>query len=163
MNSLATPVSLMLALLLSAASSPALERTSDGVLIAGGAPFPATFEAIQANVLTPSCALSFCHGAAMSANMDLREGAAYRNIVGVSSVEVPTLHRIEPFDPDHSYLICKLEACPEIVGQQMPLIGGPLGPEVIAVIREWVLLGAPEFPGIAVEPTSWGQVKSHSR
>jgi hypothetical protein len=60
-------------------------------------------------------------------------------------------------------MICKLEACPQMIGQQMPLIGGPLDPAVIAVLREWVLSGAPEFSGVAVEPSSWGQVKAEYR
>ena len=163
MKSFATTCSFAIALLFAAAPAFALQQTASGAVIAGGLPFPPTFEAIQANVFTPSCALSFCHGAAMSANMDLRAGAAYASIVGVPSVEVPSLHRIEPFAPDNSYLICKLEACPQIVGQQMPLIGGPLDPAVINVLRVWVLSGAPEFGSVAVEPTSWGQVKAGYR
>ena len=147
-------IPLVLALL---ASGPA-----HGQAIAGG-PFPATFEAIQANVFTPSCALGFCHGAAMQAGMDLRAGAAYDMIVNVPSVELAGWDRIEPFDPANSFLVCKLEACPSLVGQQMPLIGGPLDPSVIAVIKQWVLEGALEFPNIAVEATSWGQVKATYR
>jgi hypothetical protein len=145
-----------------AASAGAVERPRTETPIAGGI-FPATLEAIQENVFTPSCALSFCHGAAMSAGMDLRDGQAYSNIVNVPSVEVPGKDRIEPFDPNNSFLICKLEACPWLVGQQMPLIGGPLEQPVIDVIRAWVLAGAPEFPDVAVEPTSWGRMKAKYR
>lgn len=144
-----------------------------GVCVLGAAPssaqtpiagvFPPTLPDIQVNVFTPSCALSFCHGAAMQAGMDLRAGAAYANIVNVPSLEVPGKDRIEPFAPDESYLICKLENCPWIVGQQMPLIGGPLDQSVINVIRQWVLLGAPETPIVSVEGTSWGRVKATYR
>jgi len=157
--------SLLFALLALPPAALAASRTPTGAVIAGddGGPFPATFDAIQANVFTPSCALSFCHGAAMSGNMDLREGAAYDMIVNVASAEVPSMDRIEPFDPDASYLVCKLQACPSMIGQQMPLIGGPLDPAIIAVIRDWVLQGAPEFPDVAVDATTWGQVKSAYR
>jgi hypothetical protein len=152
----------VLTLLLPAALAQAAGRTPSGAAIAGGAPFPPLFSEIQNQVFTPSCALSFCHGEAQSATLDLRPGAAYAMIVNHPSAEVPGVDRIEPFQPDNSYLICKLENCSWIVGQQMPLIGGPLDPAVIGVIREWVELGALEFP-VAVEPTSWGRVKSTYR
>jgi hypothetical protein len=130
---------------------------------AGGTPFPPTLPDIQANVFTPGCALSFCHGDAVQAGLDLRDGQSFSFLVDVPSVELPTMDRVEPFDPDNSYLICKLEACPSMIGQQMPLIGGPLGQEVIDVISEWILMGAPEFPNVAVEDGSWGRVKSMYR
>jgi len=125
-----------------------------------GLPFEPTFPEIQANVFTPSCALSFCHGASMQANLDLREGAAYSNLVNVLSIEVPDHFRVLPYSPDESYLICKLENCPWIVGNQMPLIGGPLDPSYIAVIRQWITLGALEFPAVSVDGASWGRVKA---
>jgi len=144
-------------------ASENVTRAWDGAAIAsrgGQLPFQPVFSEIQANVFTPSCALSFCHGAAMQAGMDLRDGAAYASIVGVPSVEVPDRLRIEPFAPDNSYLICKLENCSWIVGSQMPLIGEFLDQSVIDVIRAWVSKGAPEFPNIAVEENSWGRVKA---
>ena len=150
----------ILALVVFPLASSAVQRTYDGVVIAGGGPFPPTFQDIQNQVFTPSCAMSFCHGAAQSAGLDLRAGVSYAMIVNHPSTELPSVDRIEPFAPDNSFLICKLENCPWIVGQQMPLIGGPLDPAVIGVIREWVTLGAYELPPVAVEPTSWGRVKS---
>jgi len=150
---------LLLVPLVSVGAEP-VSRAWDGAGIsAGGGPFPPTLEAIQAQVFTPSCAQSFCHGDAMSANLDLRAGYSFSNLVGVESVEAPPALRVEPFDADASYIICKLENCPWIVGSQMPLIGGPLDPGVIGVIRTWIDLGAPETP-ISVSPTSWGQVKA---
>ncbi len=141
------------------------DRTWDGAAVSSsaGLPFDPSLAEIQANIFTPSCALSFCHGAALSGNLDLRDGAAYSNIVGVPSAELPVWNRITPFNPDESFLICKLEACPSLVGQQMPLIGGPLPQEVIDVIRAWVNRGAPETEGVAVEPETWGRVKSQYR
>lgn len=143
-------------------SAMAADRTTwDGAAISGGGlPFEPTFAEIQANIFTPSCALSFCHGAAMQMGMDLREGAAYQSIVGVPSFEVPDKFRIAPFLPDESYMICKLENCSWVVGSQMPLIGGPLPSEVIAVMRAWVQAGALEFSPISVENQSWGRVKA---
>jgi hypothetical protein len=83
--------------------------------------------------------------------------------VNVPANEFPDWMRIDPFNPDESFLICKLEACPSLVGQQMPLIGGPLPQNYIDVIRAWVNRGAPETEGVAVEPASWGRVKSQYR
>ena len=125
-----------------------------------GGPFEPTLPDIQANVFTPSCALSFCHGASMQMNLDLREGASYTSLVNNPSLESPEHMRVLPFEPNSSYIICKLENCPWIIGNQMPLIGGPLDQSVIDVIRQWITLGALEFPAISVEGTSWGRVKS---
>jgi hypothetical protein len=160
MKPVVTSVSLLAFVLLSAPAGSAT-RAFDGSLIASssGPPFEATLPAIQANVFTPSCALSFCHGAALQAGLDLREGASFASLVNVMSVEVPSLLRVEPFAPDDSYLICKLEACGVMVGQQMPLIGGPLDQSVIDVIRQWIMNGAEEEP-IPVDATHWGRIKS---
>jgi len=132
-------------------------------LVASAGPFPPTLQAIQDNVFTPGCAMSFCHGAAQSAGLDLRSGSSFTFLVDVPSNEVPTADRVEPFLPDDSYLICKLENCAWIVGQPMPLIGGPLPQDQTDVIRDWISLGAPEFPSIAVEGESWGRVKAMYR
>ena len=104
-----------------------------------------------------------CHGAAMQANLNLSPGQSYANIVNVPSVEFPIWDRVEPFDPDQSFLLCKLEACPSMVGQQMPLIGGPLDQVELDAIRLWILIGAPEGGPVAVESATWGQVKATYR
>ena len=148
----------LLALLAVPGPVTALDRAGDGAVIAGGLPFPPSLDAIQANVFTPGCALSFCHGEARLAELDLREGASWGNLVNVPSLQVPTALRVEPFAPDASYLICKLESCPGMLGGQMPPFPAPLDPGVIAVIRQWVAEGA--HATVAVEGASWGQVKS---
>jgi hypothetical protein len=142
-------------------AAPLAPTAWDGAAIATrSGPFGPTLPEIQANVFTPSCALSFCHGQAMQANLDLREGASFTSLVGVPSVEVPDRLRVEPFKPDDSYLICKLENCSWVVGNQMPIIDGPLPQETIDVIRQWITLGALEFPSVSVEGNSWGRVKA---
>jgi hypothetical protein len=136
-----------------------LARAWDGAGISSaGGPFPPTLDEIQAHVFTPSCAMSFCHGEGMSANLDLRPGQSFSNLVNVPSVETPAM-RVEPYDPDGSYLICKLENCSWIVGSQMPLIGDPLEQSVIDVIREWIAKGASESP-VSVSASTWGSVKA---
>jgi hypothetical protein len=107
----------------------------------GGGVLTATFESIQDNVFTPIC--SVCHaGGAAPEGMRLDAANSYAMIVGVASVEVPSLDRIKPGDPDHSYLVQKIEGH-AAVGAQMPFGGPPLPAATIATIRQWVSDGAP--------------------
>jgi hypothetical protein len=57
-------------------------------------------------------------------------------------VEVPSLQRVTPGNPDASYLIQKIEGT-AAVGARMPLNGPPLPADAIAVIRQWIVDGAP--------------------
>jgi len=109
----------------------------------GGGPIPLapTFESIQQNVFTPIC--SVCHqGATAPLGMRLTADVSYAMIVNVDSVEVPTLRRIQPGDPNISYLVQKIEGR-AAVGGRMPLNGTPLPQATIDVIRQWVASGAP--------------------
>ncbi len=100
----------------------------------------ATFTFIQENVFTPSCTFSGCHsGATPAAGQNLTAGQAFNNIVGVASIQMPALNRVEPGDPDNSYLVRKIEGT---AGTRMPLGRDPLSPELIATIRQWITEGA---------------------
>jgi hypothetical protein len=55
---------------------------------------------------------------------------------------VPTLQRVAPSNPNDSYLIRKLEAGPNIVGNRMPPVGSPLDQTTIDSIRLWITNGA---------------------
>lgn len=108
----------------------------------GGGEVPLTpeFASIQANVLTPVCAP--CHsGAGAPQGLRLDAANSYAALVGVPSSEVPGLLRVEPGDPDSSYLVQKLEGRAS-VGARMPL-GQPALPDAtILVIRQWIQDGA---------------------
>ena len=106
------------------------------------------FREIQDTVFSPICAE--CHGAAFpSAGLRLDDGASFAALVGVASAEVPSLNRIQPEDPDNSYLIQKIEGT-AAVGARMPLGGPPLPQTTIDLIRQWVTDGAlPETPSLA--------------
>jgi hypothetical protein len=110
----------------------------------GGEPSPdATFTRVQAEVFSVSCALSGCHaGSAPAAGMDLSAGVAYGNTVGVTSTERGDLNRIEPGDPEHSYLVKKIRGDSDITGGAMPLIGSITTGQRQLVI-DWVWRGAP--------------------
>jgi CHRD domain len=103
-------------------------------------PSNANFTFIQNNVFTPSCTFSGCHsGASPAAGQNLTAGQAFANIVGVPSTQSPSLNRIEPFDPDNSYLIRKIEGN---AGNRMPLGRDPLSPDIINTLRQWITEGA---------------------
>lgn len=111
----------------------------------GGLPvaFEPTFTNIQQNVFGAIC--TECHaGAGAPEGMRLDAENAFANIVNVKSVERPDLFRINPGDPDNSYIIRKLEGGPAIVGGQMPLNRLPLSQETINAIRIWIARGAPQ-------------------
>jgi hypothetical protein len=107
---------------------------------AGGGPLTADFDSIQANVFTPICTV--CHaGADAPHGLRLDVADSYGLLVGVPSVEVPSLLRVKAGDPDDSYLIQKLEGH-AAVGARMPLGGPYLSNSEIAVIRQWITAGA---------------------
>jgi hypothetical protein len=107
----------------------------------GGGALQPTFQSIQDNVFTPIC--TACHaGAGAPLGLRLNEGSSYALLVNAPSAEVPSLQRVQPGNPDASYLIRKLEGT-AAVGSRMPLNGPPLPASTIAVIRQWIANGAP--------------------
>lgn len=107
----------------------------------GAGPLEPTLSSIQARILTPIC--TQCHaGAGAPLGLSLEEGLSYANLVNVPSAEVPALMRVEPGQPDASYLVHKLEGAPGIVGRRMPLGLPPLSQDEIAAVRSWIAAGA---------------------
>lgn len=103
------------------------------------------FQSIQDHVFTPIC--TQCHaGAAAPEGMSLEQGRAYASLVGVASHEVPGLLRVNPGDPDNSYLMHKILGTQES-GDRMPRGLPPLPAATIEVIRQWIADGAPPPTG----------------
>ena len=106
-----------------------------------------TLTQIQTMVFTPRCA--GCHSGPTSGSlpsgMDLSSAAAsHAALVDVLSLQAdPPLDRVEPGDPDNSYLIRKLEGGPDISGSRMPQGGPFLDPPTIDMIRQWISDDAP--------------------
>lgn len=101
-----------------------------------------TFSFIQDSIFTPNCANAGCHsGASPTAGQNLAAGQAFANIVGIASTEVPALSRIEPGEPDNSYLVQKLEGTAQ-VGGRMPLGAPALPNELVQALRQWINDGA---------------------
>ncbi|PWB77723.1 MAG: hypothetical protein C3F15_02665 [Holophagae bacterium] len=104
----------------------------------------ATLTQVQDLVFTPSCARSGCHaGSSPAQGLNLSVGQTYTNIVGVASHEQPSLNRVEPGDPQRSYLYLKVIGDPSISGSQMPRGGPPLSQAEIDLLSSWILSGAP--------------------
>lgn len=104
------------------------------------APLTADFQSIQDHVFTPIC--SVCHsGAAAPQGLRLDAANSYALLVGVPSVEVPSIQRIAAGNPDNSYLVQKIEGRAAI-GARMPLGGPYLDAATIAAIRQWIADGA---------------------
>ena len=103
----------------------------------------ATFTRVQNEVFTGNCVIAGCH-ATLGARegMSLAAGQAYGNIVRVPSVERPDLFRINPSNPDLSYMVKKLRGDADITGLRMP-DGGSLTPAQIQLVIDWVRRGAP--------------------
>ena len=104
---------------------------------------PPTLAQLSREIFTPKCALSGCHsGAAPSAGMSLAAGRIAGQIVDVVS---PTsgMKRIDPGNPEGSYLLKKLQGDSDINGDQMPLGDAPLSAAQLDRIRAWIAAGAP--------------------
>jgi hypothetical protein len=98
------------------------------------------FSQIQDTVFTPIC--TGCHaGASAPVGLRLDEGNSYALLVNVASSEVPSLLRVDPGDPENSYLVQKIEGR-AAVGGRMPLGGPQLPQESIDLVKRWIATGA---------------------
>lgn len=100
-------------------------------------------------IFTQSCALSGCHGSGNlqppQKPMNLSAGQAYTNTVNVSSAQLGSMDRIEPGQPDQSYLVHKIQGTHLQVGGsgvRMPASGNFLSQSQIDLIRNWISQGA---------------------
>ncbi len=111
-----------------------------------------TFASIQTDIFQSTDSLgrtpcTQCHtstGKNPSGGFDLNPDVAYTNLVNTAVREKPGAIRVIPGDPDHSYLIQKLEGAAGITGRRMPFNGPPyLTDGQIKIIRRWIQIGAP--------------------
>lgn len=101
------------------------------------------FQQIQSTIFTPVC--SVCHsGANAPQGLRLDAGNSYALLVNVASAEVPSLLRVNPGNPDASYLVQKIQGN-AAVGARMPANGPPyLSQTQIDLVRAWIAAGAPQ-------------------
>lgn len=96
---------------------------------------------LSTEIFTPKCATAGCHsGSFAPEGMDLSSGAIAAAIIDVPSNQRPGVKRIDPGNPDGSYLIQKIRGTG--ANSQMP-IGGSLSAAELQLIVDWVEAGAP--------------------
>jgi hypothetical protein len=105
---------------------------------------PVTLTQLQNQIFSPIC--SGCHSGPTSNNlpsgMNLSSRASsHAALVNVPSLQVGSIDRVEPGDPDNSYLIHKLEGT-NAVGSRMPQGGPFLDQPTIDMVRQWISDGA---------------------
>jgi hypothetical protein len=97
-------------------------------------------------IFSHDCGVAGCHVPGNPvANMILARGFAYQQIVSVKATE-STDFRINPGNPDQSYLYKKITMNPPPVGWQMPApaTGSVLTDNEKDLVRRWILQGAVE-------------------
>ncbi len=89
-----------------------------------------------------------CHSIVGGTNGSLQEGEAYDEIVNVPSSDIPSMDRIEPGDPDNSYLYHKVAGTHRAAGGAggtMPITGDCcLSTDELDMLSTWIEEGAPE-------------------
>ena len=117
-----------------------------------------SFEIIQDNILTPSCALSGCHLSSADATFSqhglvLSKGNSFANLVGKSpknaAAKADKLLLVFPGDATYSFLYHKI-ACDSLhnhgnsslYGSHMPMGGGYISKGQVEFIRRWINAGA---------------------
>ena len=103
------------------------------------------FEQIQQDIFY-RCNQAPCHGNVDPQQMlSLTRDNAYDNLVSVDSIEVPGMARVEPGDPEASYLFIKLGGGNQALLEGVPMPSGdpPLKTEDLAKIEAWISDGAP--------------------
>ena len=126
-----------------------VQLTVDGVLQfqamgTGTVPGTVAFADIQTQIFDNPVALQRCRNCHTGATADDGQGGlnldpafAYAELLD------PADPRVVPFDSANSLLVQKLQGT-AVVGEQMPLTGGPLSPALIQMVIDWIDYGAPE-------------------
>jgi hypothetical protein len=117
----------------------------DGSALGGGGigGIEPTLSSIQEHVFGAVCVNCHVAGGPGSFMLLDTEANSYKSLVDVPSLELPELDRVEPGDPEASYVVHKIEGRPTIIGDPMPPPPeSRLAPDEIAAIREWIENGA---------------------
>jgi hypothetical protein len=90
-------------------------------------------------IFEKNCTSAGCHsGSYPQQGLKLTREAFYSTTVNQPSVEKPGLMRVDPGNPDSSYLVMKILGTAGITGLQMPFGKGPLTQQEIQMVVEWV-------------------------
>ncbi|MCH7666122.1 MAG: hypothetical protein IH936_09390 [Acidobacteria bacterium] len=110
----------------------------------GGNSGPATLTELQTDIFTPTCDRFGCHNAdSARAGLVLAAGMSFAELVNEPSSQRPEFDRVEPGDPESSYLVKKLRGDADITGDRMPEGGAAfLTDAQIARVISWINDGA---------------------
>ncbi|GHT71181.1 hypothetical protein FACS1894155_01070 [Bacteroidia bacterium] len=99
----------------------------------------ATFERVQAQVFTPQCIQ--CHGAGgLAAGLDLTEGNAYSNLVGVpSNADNSPKNRVTKYNLQNSFLLDVLTTRPPTVTTNHTTLSTLDANDDVNLIRTWIM------------------------
>jgi hypothetical protein len=121
----------------------------DGESTGGGGGGPTgDFATIQSEIFNQSCVQAACHDSATrQGGLDLSASVSYANLVGVEPQNAVARAsgqlRVTPGAPDESFLMHKLTGDLQPgEGAPMPLLGSPLSPSEIELVRSWIAAGA---------------------
>jgi hypothetical protein len=138
-----TPSALLLAILINMTAC-----VGSGVGIpdaaANSGEVPTTFFELQTVVFDPMCAAQCHRGGAAPKGLSLEPGLALPGLVGVPSTEAPEFLRVNPGNPEDSFLVIKITPNdPRRVGSRMPRNGPPFltDPQTRA-LKRWISAGA---------------------
>jgi hypothetical protein len=138
--------------------SPAPENPADdaspsagdgeGAADAGATPtYHPTYSAIWDEILSPTCALPFCHGGSGDYLQLSSKAIGYSSLVGAPAsgpdCGATGLRRVDPGNPGTSLLYLKVTSPP--CGSKMPIeYGAPeyLDSRQVAQIHDWIVAGA---------------------
>jgi hypothetical protein len=95
-------------------------------------------------IFTRECVGAGCHGGVRTAaNLDLRLGNAYADLVGVTADQCNgAKQRVVPGEPAQSYLMNKLLGTGICFGSQMPKAGVRIPQAELDIISGWICGGA---------------------
>ena len=89
-----------------------------------------------------NCADMGCHASNLPGLTDYRM-SSYSELFDIASeARQEGMCEIKPGDPDHSYIIWKLEGHPGIQGARMPKDRTPMTSDDLQLLRQWILEGA---------------------
>ena len=119
-----------------------------------------TFEEIQDRIFTGhGCNVSSCHGPFAAANLDLRPGASWTQLIDVPAdnpaANAAGKKRVVAGDPAASFLSQKLHGTQDTAGGEgstMPLVGTPLSQTELDVVDAWIAAGAPQTGSVDAAP-----------